>query len=365
MPKSEPNRVAGRADAPAGSSVNEPRNRADAPAERVATQVNAKPNRTSEQADHVAGRADAPAERVATQVQNVTVFYSGNPATHQPALEDVTTELHYGSVKALIGPNGSGKSTLFKSIMGLIPLHTGTITHADDSPGAIAYVPQHEAVDWNFPISVEQVVASGRFATPADRGRLFGRKRTSTALSTGTPARSNASLSTGTPTRSNASLSTGTPSRSRSARRSIFGGKWLGRHTQTDRDAIEAALEIAHLTDLRDRQIGQLSGGQKKRVFVARGIAQGAHTLLLDEPFAGVDNTSRDDLTALFRQLAAEGKALLVATHDIDHLPTFCDEVVMINGRVIADGPTAAALTDENLLRAFSGVQGGVEGGKQ
>lgn len=353
MPKSEPNRVAGRADAPAGSSVNEPRNRADAPAERVATQVNAKPNRTSEQADHVAGRADAPAERVATQVQNVTVFYSGNPATHQPALEDVTTELHYGSVKALIGPNGSGKSTLFKSIMGLIPLHTGTITHADDSPGAIAYVPQHEAVDWNFPISVEQVVASGRFATPADRGRLFGRKRTSTALSTGTPARSNASLSTGT------------PSRSRSARRSIFGGKWLGRHTQTDRDAIEAALEIAHLTDLRDRQIGQLSGGQKKRVFVARGIAQGAHTLLLDEPFAGVDNTSRDDLTALFRQLAAEGKALLVATHDIDHLPTFCDEVVMINGRVIADGPTAAALTDENLLRAFSGVQGGVEGGKQ
>ncbi|WP_282940064.1 metal ABC transporter ATP-binding protein [Corynebacterium auriscanis] len=341
MPKSEPNRVAGRADAPAGSSVNAPRNRADAPADHVATQVDAKPNRTSEQADRVAGRAHAPADRVATQVQNVTVFYSGNPTTHQPALEDVTTELHYGSVKALIGPNGSGKSTLFKSIMGLIPLHTGSITHADDSPGAIAYVPQHEAVDWNFPISVAQVVASGRFATPADRGRLFGRKRTSTALSTGTPSH--------------------TPS----AHRSIFGGKWLGRHTQTDRDAIEAALEIAHLTDLRDRQIGQLSGGQKKRVFVARGIAQGAHTLLLDEPFAGVDNTSRDDLTALFRQLAAEGKALLVATHDIDHLPTFCDEVVMINGRVIADGPTAVALTDENLLRAFSGVRGGVEGGKQ
>nr|WP_084588243.1 ATP-binding cassette domain-containing protein [Corynebacterium auriscanis] len=135
-------------------------------------------------------------------------------------------------------------------------------------------------------------------------------------------------------------------------------------HTDRSR-CYRAALEIAHLTDLRDRQIGQLSGGQKKRVFVARGIAQGAHTLLLDEPFAGVDNTSRDDLTALFRQLAAEGKALLVATHDIDHLPTFCDEVVMINGRVIADGPTAATLTDENLLRAFSGVRGGVEGGKQ
>ncbi|WP_265913839.1 metal ABC transporter ATP-binding protein [Corynebacterium auriscanis] len=321
--------------------------------------------------NRVAGRADAPAGRVATQVQNVTVFYSGNPTTHQPALEDVTTELHYGSVKALIGPNGSGKSTLFKSIMGLIPLHTGSITHADDSPGAIAYVPQHEAVDWNFPISVAQVVASGRFATPADRGRLFGRKRTSTALNTGTPSRtpsahrSNTSFDSHAPARSNASLSTGTPSHTPSAHRSIFGGKWLGRHTQTDRDAIEAALEIAHLTDLRDRQIGQLSGGQKKRVFVARGIAQGAHTLLLDEPFAGVDNTSRDDLTALFRQLAAEGKALLVATHDIDHLPTFCDEVVMINGRVIADGPTAVALTDENLLRAFSGVRGGVEGGKQ
>ncbi|WP_273352941.1 metal ABC transporter ATP-binding protein [Corynebacterium resistens] len=238
-----------------------------------------------------------------------------HPHGSAPALEHASTSIRCGHVKALIGPNGSGKSTLFKAIMGLVPLHHGNITRFHNSPGSIAYVPQHESVDWNFPISVEDVVASGRYAHPTRRG--------------------------------------------------IFGGRWLGRHTSTDREAIESALQIANLSDLRARQIGQLSGGQRKRVFVARGIAQGANTLLLDEPFAGVDNTSRDGLTSLFTTLAHEGKALLVATHDIDHLPTFCDEVVMLNRTVIADGPTHSTLTDENLLATFSGVARGVGNKKQ
>ncbi|WP_295643577.1 metal ABC transporter ATP-binding protein [uncultured Corynebacterium sp.] len=250
--------------------------------------------------------------QVAIQVDGVTVSYQGgtNPSENALALDRATTAVHYGHVKALIGPNGSGKSTLFKAMMGLVPLLHGTITRHDESPGAIAYVPQHESVDWNFPISVEDVVASGRYAHPTRRG--------------------------------------------------LFGGRWLGRHTGEDKAAIEDALRIADLEGLRNRQIGQLSGGQRKRVFVARGIAQGAGTLLLDEPFAGVDNTSRDGLTTLFTSLATQGKALLVATHDIGHLPTFCDEVVMLNRRVVADGPSDVTLTDDNLLATFSGVQRGV-----
>lgn len=251
-------------------------------------------------------------ESPAVRVENATVFYPGKRTKGGvPALENASTVLPYGRVKALIGPNGSGKSTLFKTIMGLLPLHEGTVTRTGDAPGAIAYVPQHETVDWNFPISVEEVVSSGRYAA--------------------------------------------------STHRRFFGGRWLGRRTKNDKAAIANALRIANLADLRKRQIGQLSGGQRKRVFVARGIAQGASTLLLDEPFAGVDNSSRDGLTQLFKQLADQGKALLVATHDIDHLPTFCDDVVMLNRRVIADGPTSTTLSDENLLATFSGVERGVE----
>ena len=253
-----------------------------------------------------------PSESPAVRVENATVYYPGKRTKGgAPALEHASTVLPYGRVKALIGPNGSGKSTLFKTIMGLLPLHEGTVTRTGDTPGAVAYVPQHETVDWNFPISVEEVVSSGRFAA--------------------------------------------------STHRRFFGGRWLGRRNNSDREAITHALRIANLEDLRKRQIGQLSGGQRKRVFVARGIAQGASTLLLDEPFAGVDNSSRDGLTELFKQLASQGKALLVATHDIDHLPTFCDDVVMLNRRVIADGPTHTTLTDKNLLATFSGVQRGVE----
>ncbi|WP_136089703.1 metal ABC transporter ATP-binding protein [Auritidibacter ignavus] len=243
---------------------------------------------------------------------------SGNSlgSTAQPAFEVRNVSVHYGEVTALsgvnlvleargvtglVGMNGSGKSTLFKTIMGLIRPTTGRVLIGGDSPqvarkhGTVAYVPQSEAVDWAFPISVREVVMMGRYGH-------MGLTR---------------------------------------------------RPGPDDHAAVDAALEQVHLSDLADRQIGQLSGGQKKRAFVARGIAQGAEIMLLDEPFAGVDQRSEATMVALLRQVAAEGRTVLVSSHDLHALPELADDAVLLMRRVLFHGPVAEALTPEKLALAF------------
>ncbi|AXR74545.1 metal ABC transporter ATP-binding protein [Auritidibacter sp. NML130574] len=243
---------------------------------------------------------------------------SGNSPgwTAQPAFEVRNVSVHYGEVTALsgvnlvlgargvtglVGMNGSGKSTLFKTIMGLIRPTTGRVLIGGDSPqvarkhGTVAYVPQSEAVDWAFPISVREVVMMGRYGH-------MGLTR---------------------------------------------------RPGPDDHAAVDAALEQVHLSDLADRQIGQLSGGQKKRAFVARGIAQGAEIMLLDEPFAGVDQRSEATMVALLRQVAAEGRTVLVSSHDLHALPELADDAVLLMRRVLFHGPVAEALTPEKLALAF------------
>ncbi|MBN8870733.1 MAG: metal ABC transporter ATP-binding protein [Solirubrobacterales bacterium] len=219
------------------------------------------------------------------------------------ALDGVDLEVAPGRVHGLIGMNGSGKSTLFKALMGLVRTEAGSIEIFGEDPVRsrkelrIAYTPQTEDVDWDFPISVTDVVAMGRY------GQMG----------------------------------------------------WRRRSTGRDREAVSAALDRCELADLADRQIGALSGGQRKRAFVARGLAQGADLLLLDEPFAGVDKRSEAMITGLLRELSEEGKTVLVSTHDLVAVPALCDEVALINRQVIAHGPPEETLTPDLLAQAFGG----------
>lgn len=232
----------------------------------------------------------------AISVRDVTVHYGD-----VLALDGASLEIEQGRICGLIGMNGSGKSTLMRTIMGLLRPDSGVVLVRGEDPararesGSIGYVPQSEDVDWAFPMSVRDVVMTGRY------GHM------------GFTRRAKAS----------------------------------------DRDAVRDALERVELTAYADRQIGQLSGGQKKRAFVARGIAQGARILLLDEPFAGVDKRSEATITRLLRELADDGATILVSTHDLHALPALADEAVLLMRRVLLHGDPARVLLPENLGRAF------------
>lgn len=232
----------------------------------------------------------------AITVQGVTVRYGT-----VLALDDVSLEVAAGRVCGLIGMNGSGKSTLFKTIMGIVKPQRGHVRIGGQVPaqarksGQVAYVPQDEDIDWAFPLSVRDVVMMGRYGHQG-------------------------------PTRCPRAV---------------------------DHEAVHHALERVELTALAERQIGQLSGGQKKRAFVARGIAQDANVLLLDEPFAGVDKRSEATITTLLRQLAVDGRTVMVSTHDLHALPGLADEAILLMRRVLMHDEPAVVLRPANLARAF------------
>jgi manganese/iron transport system ATP-binding protein len=233
-------------------------------------------------------------------VRDVTVTYPNGTT----ALRDASFELGPGTICGLVGVNGSGKSTLFKAIMGFVRPQRGDVRvaglAANDAlrRNLVAYVPQSEEVDWNFPVLVEDVVMMGRY------GRM-GFLRIPSAL---------------------------------------------------DRRKVDEALERVGMADYRDRQIGELSGGQKKRVFLARALAQEGRVILLDEPFTGVDVKTETAIVDLLRELKAEGRLMLVSTHNLGSVPDFCDQVVLVLRRIVAWGPTAATFTQANLETAFGGV---------
>ncbi|WP_103173686.1 manganese/iron ABC transporter ATP-binding protein [Paracoccus sp. SY] len=234
------------------------------------------------------------------EVRNLTVAYS-NGVT---ALRDASFTVPQGSVTALVGVNGAGKSTLFKALMGLLPHSSGQVRIMGGTVeqalarNLVAYVPQAEEVDWTFPVLVEDVVMMGRYGHMG----FFRRAR------------------------------------------------------PIDRQAVDAALARVGMTDFRWRQIGELSGGQKKRVFLARAIAQEARVILLDEPFTGVDVKTEEAIIALLKAMREEGRVMLVSTHDLGSVPEYCDRVVMVKGTVLASGPTETTFTPENLRHAFGGV---------
>jgi len=239
-------------------------------------------------------------ETLVLEALGVAVTYpNGNTA-----LRDATFRLEGGTICALVGVNGSGKSTLFKALMGFVTPTQGRVqinarpVRDAQKQSWVAYVPQAEEVDWTFPVSVHDVVMMGRY------GYM----------------------------------------------------NFLRIPKAVDRAAVEESLRRVGMWDFRDRQIGELSGGQKKRVFVARALAQRGRVILLDEPFTGVDVKTEEAIITLLRELRAEGRLILVSTHNLGSVPEFCDQVVLINRTVLAYGPTATVFTAENLTKAFGGA---------
>ena len=233
-------------------------------------------------------------------VSDVTVAYRNGTT----AMTDASFSVPRGSIAALVGVNGSGKSTLFKAIMGFVAPARGRVEILGfDGREAlkrnlVAYVPQAEEVDWNFPVLVEDVVMMGRYGHMGP----------------------------------------------------------LRRPKAQDRAMVDAALERVGMSDYRKRQIGELSGGQRKRVFLARALAQEGQVILLDEPFTGVDVKTEDAIIALLRDLRDEGRVILVSTHNLGSVPEFCDRTVLVRGTVLAHGPTQDVFTRANLEMTFGGV---------
>ncbi|MEY3368521.1 MAG: High-affinity zinc uptake system ATP-binding protein ZnuC [Bacteroidota bacterium] len=217
------------------------------------------------------------------------------------ALTNIFLEMSGGNIYGVLGPNGAGKSTLFKAILGLIPTGTGQILingqPIQKQRKTIAYVPQKDDVDWQFPATVMDVVLMGRYP----HKKLFQK---------------------------------------------------LGNN---DRLAALDAMRRLGIEHLQDKQIGELSGGQQQRVFLARALCQEASILMLDEPFTGVDLTTEENIIALLKSLAANGKMLLVVHHDLSSVPYYFDQVVLVNQRLVAVGKTTETFTQENIAKTFGG----------
>ncbi len=229
---------------------------------------------------------------MAIRLQNLSAGYG-----RVDAVQHISVEIEAGKRVALVGPNGAGKSTLFKAIMGLMRVSGGEVRiHGQrDARQAVAYVPQFEDVDWDFPVSVMDVVVMGL-------ARQIG---------------------------------------------------WLRLPKRQHRQAALQALDRVGLADYRNRQIGELSGGQKRRVFIARALAQGASILLLDEPFSGVDAAAQQTFFEILDHLRDEGVTVLLATHDLNLVSTHFDTLMVLNKRLLAYGKPNDVFTPEIMAAAF------------
>ena len=219
----------------------------------------------------------------------------------KPVLWDIELTLPEGRLIAVVGPNGAGKSTFIKSVLGLVPRASGTVTIYGKPYEAqrhlVGYVPQRESVDWDFPVNALDVVAMGIY-------RRIG---------------------------------------------------WFKPVTRRHREIAMGELEKVAMAPYAQRQISQLSGGQQQRVFLARALAQDARIYLMDEPFAGVDVATEKAIIALLKELKSAGKTCIVVHHDLQTVPTYFDHVVLLNMRVVAAGPTHDVFNEENLKKTYGG----------
>lgn len=233
-------------------------------------------------------------EKISVDVHNITVSYSG-----APVLWDLDFELPTGILAGIIGPNGSGKTTLLKTIMGIIKPVSGNVkifaSNIDKVRGKIAYVPQRETVDWEFPISVMEVVLMGRYSE-----------------------------------------------------KNIF-----RRTTKADKEIAREALESVGMLEFKNRQISELSGGQQQRVFIARALTQKADLYFMDEPFAGVDMATEKTILQILLRLKDEGKTVLIVHHDLRTVREYFDYTILLNTRLVAAGNTPEVLTEKNLNDAY------------
>lgn len=234
------------------------------------------------------------------EVNNLSVVYNDGFV----AIEDINFKLTQGTICALIGMNGSGKSTLFKSIMGLVKPSSGEVKLANTSINSalkqniVSYVPQSEEIDWNFPISVWDTVMMGRY------GYM----------------------------------------------------NFLRIPKEEDKQKVLSALKEVGMEGFSHKQIGELSGGQKKRVFIARALAQESKIVLLDEPFTGIDVKTEMSIMEILKKLRAKGCLILISTHNLGTIQDFCDQVILLNRKLLAYGSTKQVFTKENLEIIFNGM---------
>ena len=233
---------------------------------------------------------------ISVSVKGLSVSYE-----RKRVLSNIFLEIKTGEVIGVVGPNGAGKSTLFKAILGLIEINTGLIKifgkDPEDIRKEVAYVPQKNDVDWSFPATVMDIVLMGRYP---------------------------------------------------------FKGVFQ-RISKEDKTIAEEALVEVGMEAFHDRQIGELSGGQQQRVFLARALCQNAQVFFLDEPFVGVDILTEEKIIFILKKLAAQGKSLLVVHHDLSSVHDYFDEVILLNQRLIAYGPTETTFNDENIKRTYGG----------
>ena len=230
----------------------------------------------------------------ALAVRDLWAGYDG-----KPVLEGINFQVDCGDMVGIIGPNGSGKSTLIKTILGLVKPMRGEVSVLG-SPGSperrlVGYTPQTELVDWDFPVTVADVALMGRYS-----------------------------------------------------RRGLF-----RRTTKEDRDSADAALELVNMSGLRDRLIGELSGGQRRRVLLARAMAHNPELLLLDEPMAGLDATAQHQLLDLFDGLRRNGATVVLSTHDLSCVSSRCDKAACLNRKLIAFGKPSDVLNEQVLGDTF------------
>lgn len=229
-------------------------------------------------------------------IHAMTVAYQ-----RKPVLWDIDYDAPAHRLIAIVGPNGAGKSTLIKACLGLVPRASGLVEFwgqtLGDARSRIGYVPQRESVDWDFPVSALDVVCMGRY-------RRIG---------------------------------------------------WCRPVSRAHKRAAIACLDRVGMADLAHRQISQLSGGQQQRVFLARALAQEADLYFMDEPFAGVDAATERAIIQVLRDLRNDSKTVMVVHHDLQTVPDYFDEVILLNMRVVAAGPVADVFTQDNLQKTYGG----------
>lgn len=232
----------------------------------------------------------------AINIAHVGVYYRTTAA-----LTEVNCVIKPGRITGIFGPNGAGKSTLMKAMLGLVPLSSGTVLYQEkplkQQLEKVAYIPQRSQIDWTYPATVWDVAMMGRV------------KKTG----------------------------------------------WLRSFSAVSRQETKNALKRVEMFDYCDRPIGELSGGQQQRVFLARALAQQADIYCFDEPFVGIDQKTQTVIFAVFQELAAAGKIVLVVNHDLGESITHFDDLILLNRELIATGVRQQVLTKENLYRAYNG----------
>ena len=249
-----------------------------------------------------AGEARPLSERPEHSAQSPLSIHAMTVAYHRkPVLWDVDYDAPANKLIAIVGPNGAGKSTMIKACLGLVAHASGQVEFWGEplktAQSRNGYVPQRESIDWDFPVSALDVVCMGRY-------RKIG---------------------------------------------------WFRPVGKKDRDAARACLERVGMGAFADRQIGLLSGGQQQRVFLARALAQEADLYFMDEPFASVDAATERAIIEVLRDLRAGGKTVVAVHHDLQTVPEYFDEVILLNMRVVAAGSVASTFTNENLQKTYGG----------